>query len=139
MADEVLIALEDSPAGWAALEFAAEELSPRTLTLLHVIDPVEGGYSVRTGLQRSSEEWFQAAREDAEALFAEARERVGEGATVETAVEVGRPAKVIVESAEEFDHVVTGSHGRSGVSRILLGSVAETVVRRSPVPVTVVR
>jgi len=32
-----------------------------------------------------------------------------------------------------------GSHGREGVSRILLGSVAETVMRRSPVPVTVVR
>jgi nucleotide-binding universal stress UspA family protein len=32
-----------------------------------------------------------------------------------------------------------GSHGRQGVSRLLLGSVAETVVRRSPVPVTVVR
>jgi nucleotide-binding universal stress UspA family protein len=32
-----------------------------------------------------------------------------------------------------------GSHGRKGVSRLLLGSVAETVIRRSPVPVTVVR
>jgi hypothetical protein len=32
-----------------------------------------------------------------------------------------------------------GSHGRKGVSRILLGSVAESVVRNSPVPVTVVR
>jgi nucleotide-binding universal stress UspA family protein len=35
--------------------------------------------------------------------------------------------------------VVMGSHGRDGVSRILLGSVAETVVRRAPCPVTVVR
>jgi nucleotide-binding universal stress UspA family protein len=34
---------------------------------------------------------------------------------------------------------VMGSHGRSGMSRILLGSVAETVVRRATVPVTVVR
>jgi nucleotide-binding universal stress UspA family protein len=34
---------------------------------------------------------------------------------------------------------VMGSHGREGVSRILLGSVAETIVRRSPVPVTVAR
>jgi len=32
-----------------------------------------------------------------------------------------------------------GSHGREGVTRILLGSVAETVIRRSPVPVTVAR
>jgi nucleotide-binding universal stress UspA family protein len=60
---------------------------------------------------------------------------------VDTTAEVGGPANAIVECAEEesVDHIVTGSHGRSGVTRILLGSVAETVVRRSPVPVTVVR
>jgi len=54
---------------------------------------------------------------------------------------VGRPARAIEECAEEaaVDHVVIGSHGRDGIARILLGSVAETVVRRSPVPVTAVR
>jgi nucleotide-binding universal stress UspA family protein len=54
---------------------------------------------------------------------------------------VGVPSRAIVEWAEEneVDGVVIGSHGREGVSRVLLGSVAETVVRRSPVPVTVVR
>jgi len=43
--------------------------------------------------------------------------------------------------AEEgaFDHVVVGSHGRTGVSRIILGSTAENVIRRSPVPVTIAR
>lgn len=39
----------------------------------------------------------------------------------------------------DVDHVAVGSHGRSGVSRLLLGSVAESVMRRPPVPVTVVR
>ena len=60
---------------------------------------------------------------------------------VETAIEVGRPAATIVEEARErdVDHIVVGSHGRTGASRILLGSVAETVARRSPVPVTIVR
>jgi nucleotide-binding universal stress UspA family protein len=48
---------------------------------------------------------------------------------------------VIVTYADEndVDHVVLGSHGRKGLTRVLLGSVAEAVVRRSPVPVTVVR
>ncbi|MFB6177175.1 MAG: universal stress protein, partial [Halobaculum sp.] len=60
---------------------------------------------------------------------------------VETDTAVGRPASAIVEYAEtnEVDHLVLGSHGRTGVSRLLLGSNAEKVVRRSPVPVTVVR
>jgi nucleotide-binding universal stress UspA family protein len=56
-------------------------------------------------------------------------------------VVVGRPAREIVDYADEndIDHVVMGSHGRSGVSRIVLGSVAENVVRKSSVPVTVAR
>ncbi|MFD1525685.1 universal stress protein, partial [Halolamina salina] len=41
--------------------------------------------------------------------------------------------------APAYDHLVVGSHGRTGVSRMLLGSVAEKVVRESPIPVTVVR
>ncbi len=53
--------------------------------------------------------------------------------TVRTVHEVGHPARTVV------NHVVVGSHGREGVSRLLLGSVAEKIVRRSPVPVTVVR
>jgi nucleotide-binding universal stress UspA family protein len=53
----------------------------------------------------------------------------------------GDPANEIVAYAEEtdVDHIVVGSHGRSGLSRVLLGSTAEKVVRRSPVPVTVVK
>jgi nucleotide-binding universal stress UspA family protein len=52
-----------------------------------------------------------------------------------------RPARAIVDYAEEHDvaHTVVGSHGRTGVTRVLLGSVAENVMRRAPCPVTVVR
>ena len=48
--------------------------------------------------------------------------------TVRTVHEVGHPARTVV------NHVVVGSHGREGVSRLLLGSVAERVVRCSTVP-----
>jgi nucleotide-binding universal stress UspA family protein len=40
---------------------------------------------------------------------------------------------------DDAGHVVVGSHGREGLSRLLLGSLAAKVVRRSPAPVTVVR
>ena len=62
-------------------------------------------------------------------------------ATFATETVVGRPARTIVDYAEQedVDAVVIGSHGGEAVGRVLLGSVAETVVRRSPVPVTVVR
>jgi nucleotide-binding universal stress UspA family protein len=142
MTRRILVPIDGSPPGWTALEFASEQFPDAAVTVLHVIDPIDGGFGVRTGLQRSSEEWYEEAKSESEALFEEARERTADSdLTVETAVEVGRPSRVVVEHSEEgdFDQVIMGSHGRSGVSRILLGSVAETVVRRSSVPVTVVR
>jgi nucleotide-binding universal stress UspA family protein len=63
------------------------------------------------------------------------------GADIETDMLRGRPDRAIVQRAGEgeYDLIVIGSHGRDGVARVLLGSVAEKVVRRSPVPVLVVR
>jgi nucleotide-binding universal stress UspA family protein len=56
-------------------------------------------------------------------------------------VESGTPVDVIAEVAREgeFDLIVMGSHGRSGISRLLVGSVAEGVMRKSHVPVLTLR
>jgi nucleotide-binding universal stress UspA family protein len=60
---------------------------------------------------------------------------------VETAVLEGSPSREIVRYAEaqDCDLVVMGTHGRGGIDRLLLGSVAERVVRASEVPVLTVR
>lgn len=60
---------------------------------------------------------------------------------VETAMVDGSPAKEIVKYAKEngTDVIIMGTSGRSGVDRLLLGSVAERVVRSSPVPVLTIR
>ena len=60
---------------------------------------------------------------------------------VETAMRRGFPAEEILRYADEQDAdlIVMGTHGRTGVDRVLLGSVTERVVRRSPVPVVTVR
>ncbi|MFC6989269.1 universal stress protein [Haloplanus sp. GCM10025708] len=138
MPPRVLVPIDDSPQAEKALQFAADEWPDAEFVLLHVIDPVEAGYSPSV-LPSGSEEWYEQAKSNAEKLFAQAREAMGRDA--ETRVEVGRPSRTIVDVAEaaDVDHVVIGSHGRTGVSRVLLGSVAEHAVRRSPVPVTVVR
>jgi nucleotide-binding universal stress UspA family protein len=122
-----------------ALRFAASEWEDARVTLLNVINPVDAGYRL-SGFPAGSEEWYDAARERAETVLDEARAELPADATVDRRVEVGRPAATILEVTREgdVDHVVVGSHGREGISRILLGSVAEAVVRRSPVPVTVV-
>ena len=61
------------------------------------------------------------------------------GVTVTPQVVKGHPAHEIIEHANTYDIVVMGTLGRSGLSHLLMGSVAEKVVRHAPVPVLVVR
>jgi len=142
MGKRILVPVDASEQAHRAAEFVAEEFPDATVVLLHVIDPADAGYSAQASIPSFSEEWYEQEQSKAETLFEEIEDAVGDDAlTVETAIEVGKPVRTIVEYAEDegVDQIVMGSHGRSGVTRILLGSVAEAVVRRSPVPVTVVR
>ena len=144
MGKRILVPVDGSEQAHQACEFVLSEFPGAEMILLHVVNPAEAGYSAQASIPSFSEEWYEQQREQAETLFAEIRDDVAEqGVDVEVSsdIEVGKPVSVIVEYAEDndVDQIVMGSHGRSGVSRVLLGSVAETVVRRSPVPVTVVR
>lgn len=64
-----------------------------------------------------------------------------EGITVETHLFKGNPAAEIIKAAEDLqcDLIVMGTHGRTGVPRLLMGSVTERVLRASPVPIVAVR
>lgn len=138
----ILAPVDGSEQAHQACDFVIREFPDATMVLLHVINPAEAGYSAQASIPSFSEEWYEREKEQAEALFDEiAAEANKFEMPVERVVEVGKPTRTIVEYAREndVDQIVMGSHGRSGVSRILLGSVAENVVRRSPVPVTVTR
>jgi nucleotide-binding universal stress UspA family protein len=60
---------------------------------------------------------------------------------VETRLLEGEPARTIVDLAREAgaDLIVLGSHGRTGLDRLLMGSVAEHVVRKAGCPVLTVK
>ncbi|MGB9954347.1 MULTISPECIES: universal stress protein [unclassified Haloarcula] len=143
MAKRILVPVDSSDQASVACEFAAEEHPDATVVLLHVINPAEAGYSAEASIPSFSEEWYEKQKATAESLLDELESEVTEAGvdSVEHVIEVGRPTKVIVEYADDHDinQIIMGSHGRSGMSRILLGSVAEIVVRRASVPVTVVR
>ncbi|WP_135362834.1 universal stress protein [Halosimplex halophilum] len=142
MGKRILVPVDGSEQAHRAFEFVAEEFGDAEVVLLHVVNPAEAGYSAQASIPSFSEEWYKSERAAAEELFDEiAALADGTDLSIEREIEVGKPIRVIVEFAEEeaVDQIVMGSHGRSGVTRILLGSVAEAVVRRSPVPVTVVR
>ena len=66
---------------------------------------------------------------------------LGEQEGVETTVSIkeGTPVKVILEESSKYDIIVMGTLGRTGMSKLLMGSVAERVVRASQCPVLVVR
>lgn len=142
MPDRVLVPLDGSDVSMRALEYALETLPTADLTVLHVIDPVDAVYESEVGGPVDAEAWCEDERAATEALFDRARARAAAAdATLRTETAVGNPGREIVAyvTAHDVDHVVLGSHGRSGVSRLVLGSVAERVVGRAAATVTVVR
>jgi nucleotide-binding universal stress UspA family protein len=80
----------------------------------------------------------EQAQKDMEELLGELR---GTGLTVHGRTEQGDPAHAIVELAEREGHnlIIMSTHGRRGFERLMIGSVAEKVIRRAPCPVLVIR
>ncbi len=143
MSQHVLVPFDDSEQSREALAYALEQRPEARVSVLYVIDPSAAAFdSPLTAGPVAAEDWFEDARENAETLLETAVDIAADhGRQVETDHAVGRPADAITSFAEEedVDAIVMGSHGRSGLTRVVVGSVAETVVRRAPCPVTVVR
>jgi nucleotide-binding universal stress UspA family protein len=93
-------------------------------------------------LPSSYADLLRVSRRSAERHLAAARARVrGERVRVRTMLVEGLPADEILRAARRAraDLIVMGTHGRTGVSRVFMGSVAERVVRESRCPVLTVR
>lgn len=139
MISRVLVPMDDSEMAERALEYALETHPDAEITVLHVVGGPSPMMGAATGLVLE-DDFEDAAEEHAEQVLDRAREIAREyEVELETDVAWGSPAKAIVERAEHFDAVVIGSHGGSLTDRLFTGNVAQTVFRRSPVPVTVVR
>jgi len=83
-------------------------------------------------------DYVQAFQDAAQSALNNEAERLrGKGVDVSTVLKMGAPWEEILEIAKKLDVglIVMGTHGRRGLPRALLGSVAEKVVRLSPVPV----
>jgi nucleotide-binding universal stress UspA family protein len=137
----VLCPIDFSDGSQHALELAAGLVQPggAGITLLHVVDPP----AVYLGEQRMVELVSDLDRYSTEHLDRWAARLEGKlPAPVTKLSRVGRPGAEILRVLDEqpaFDLVVMGSHGRTGLERVLLGSVAEQVVRHAARPVLVAR
>ena len=133
MTEKILVGLDDSSQSWNALHHAMDIAKDKDLDKITAIHSEEGGDETDVEDYRTAEEILERAEELGE----------DHGVEVETHLLVkGRSPDVeIIKFAEEndFNHIIIGSKGRTGLSRMLLGSVAESVVEKSHCVVTVVR
>lgn len=115
------------------------------LVALHVIDR-RWEEQARDALDATEQDAIQTVREgyveEARRILQEVADTAArDGVAAETRVVTGLPFEDIVRVGRALpaDLIIMGTHGRTGVSHALLGSVAENVVRQSPCPVLVVR
>jgi len=144
---KILVPIDLSPSGRRVLEQAQEfalQFSA-TIDLLHVWTPpaMLAPEALITGVGATEQpflEWLgNSAREHLEKFESQVQ---SEGITIARShCELGDPASTIVEHAQSggYDLLVMGTHGRTGLSHALMGSVAEKVVRRAPCAVLTVR
>lgn len=133
----VLVPWDFSKASCEALQAALSlVLHPRDVTVVHVVEPV-------SPIATMGEERNREARENLEETLSKVRESVATLGhdQVAVAVRFGVVHEEIAEYAVErgFELIVMPSHRRTGVKRLLLGSVAEQVLRNVPVPVLMLR
>jgi nucleotide-binding universal stress UspA family protein len=139
----ILVPLDFSPYADRALEYAitlAQQLQAR-LTLLHVLHLTPREMGELTAAP-SLEAYLQRVETDAQHQIQVARERVHQaGLPCDSVVVQGVPYQTIVELARSraIDLIAMGTHGWTGLLHVLLGSVAERVVRLAPCPVLVTR
>ena len=140
----ILLAVDGSAPSQAAIDEIAERPWPTssTVRVMSVVTPyippaiefVPGAFA--------PQEVLQEHEQNAQEITARAAARLNRsGLLVDTAVRQGDPRTVIVDEATEWGAtlIVVGSHGHTGLTRLLLGSVAQAVVAHAPCSVEVVR
>ncbi len=157
---KVLIPLDGSEFSRSSFRTLGRLFGPDTteVTLVQVGDVPEGAYeripeplvvgdhvswsqSTKPRAIYTSQAW-QSARAEVEAALEDDAQRLRDaGFTVRVKALFGDPAQEIADAVEagDFDAVVMATHGRSGLNRAILGSVAEKVLRMVLVPIVMVR
>ena len=143
----LVFATDFSASSREALEYAVQFALAlgAELYLLHVFERpffLEPGVSHSVQLRHGVDQWIREVKaEESRKLDALAEEVRGRGVTVHPLMKEGMPFVEILKTAEEIpaDLLVLGTHGRTGLAHVVIGSVAQRVVQKARCPVLTVR
>jgi nucleotide-binding universal stress UspA family protein len=139
--NNILVALDGSPAGQHALERAVEMAKAGTAKL-HAAYVVETGLFSSLPTDNTVEIMYNVLQKEGEAVLDKAKtESVARGVTLTTHIKFGHAGSEIITLADKIkaDLIIVGSHGKSQTDRLLIGSVSTFVVTHSKVSTMVVR
>jgi nucleotide-binding universal stress UspA family protein len=139
---KILLAVDDSKYSDAAVGAVIDQLPPKgaQIRVLHVLQPASMSPPPQMSSMYTPE--LEAQGKEARGLVDRVADRLrAAGFRVDSALEKGDVRLTIIDSAGEWnaDLIVLGSQGRSGLPRLLLGSVAEFVARHARCSVEIVR
>jgi len=141
----ILVPVDFSEDSLNALDYAREFAKPfkAELAVLFVVEPVYYAtpselYGPTTNLAMLLDEQKRIGLQQLEALAANLKKQ---RQTVRTLLQTGTPYRVIIDVAKRqgADMIIMATHGRTGLTHVLMGSVAERVVREAGCPVLTVR
>lgn len=140
MYKKIVVAVDGSEVSKNAFRHAVEltRQNNGALTVIHIVPQIET-LDIETFKPESLRKGMM---QEGEKILSEVRELAGKsGITVQASVEEGVPFEKICEVADKSDAdlIVMGSHGRSGIGKVLIGSVTERVISRTSCPVLVVK
>jgi universal stress protein A len=140
MLQKILVPTDHSKNSEEAFQYALDwaKINKSTIYVVHVIDLSypELTYLTKTGQFDEEQNIFdEAFKETDEFINRVAGNEKGMG--IERLVKKGDPSEEIIRAAKEkeADLIIMSTHGRKGLSHVLIGSVAEKVVRSAPCPV----
>lgn len=138
---KILVAVDESAfaARAADVGFELARSLGAEVAIIHVVDPAVDAYAPEGGIPLS--QLVTLAQQDGRRLLGAFAQRAALQPAPHEFIHVGKVATEIVKAANDWpaDLIVIGSHGRGGIDRLLLGSVAEAVMRHAACPVLVVR
>lgn len=139
----ILVPTDFSDCADQAVE-AATELAVKfggKVSLLHVLQDIVASFPEPGVAYPIPGNYLQELQAGAEQSLKTRMSQIPDSAAGEIEIRHGSPFVEIVRFAKErqFDLIVLGTHGRSGLAHVLMGSVSEKVVRKAPCPVLTVR